>query len=73
MTAIFSRIRFNTRQVIAMAVFVALASAAQMVSPMLVSGMISSDEKTIIILAAAMAALAHASGRRRGNSGSAAR
>ena len=62
MTAIFSRIRLNTRQVAAMAVFVALASAAQMVSPMLVSGMISSvsgsDEKTIIILAAAMAALA---------------
>ena len=62
MTAIFSRIRLNTRQVAAMAVFVALASAAQMISPTLVSGMISSvsssDEKTIIILAAAMIALA---------------
>ena len=40
MTAIFSRIRFNIRQVAAMAVFVAVASIAQMISPTLVSGMI---------------------------------
>lgn len=62
MTAIFSRIRFNTRQVAAMAVFVAVASIAQMISPTLVSGMIGSvsgnDEKTVILLAAAMIALA---------------
>ena len=62
MTAIFSRIRFNTRQIAAMAVFVAVASIAQMISPTLVSGMIGSvsgnDEKTVILLAAAMIALA---------------
>ena len=62
MTAILSRIRFNTRQVIAMAVFVTIASVAQMISPTLVSGMIDavsgSNEKTIILLAAAMIALA---------------
>lgn len=62
MTAIFSRIRFNTRQVVGMVVFVTIASAAQMISPTLVSSMIDSangnDEKTIIILAVVMAALA---------------
>ena len=49
MKVIFSRIRFNTRQVVAMAVFVMIASAAQMISPTLVSWMIDSvsgsDEK----------------------------
>ena len=62
MKAIFSRIKFNTRQVVAMAVFVTIASAAQMISPTLVSWMIDSvsgsDEKAIIILAVAMIALA---------------
>ena len=62
MKAIFSRIKFNTRQVVAMAVFVTIASAAQMISPTLVSRMIDSvsgsDEKAIIILAVAMIALA---------------
>ena len=62
MTAIFSRIRLNTRQVVAMVVFVMIASIAQMVSPTLVSRMIDGvsghDEKTIILLAAAMIVLA---------------
>ena len=61
MTAIFSRIRFNTRQIATMIVFVTIASIAQMVSPSLVSRMIDgvsgSDEKTIILLAAAMIVL----------------
>ena len=61
MTAIFSRIRFNTRQIATMIVFVTIASIAQMVSPTLVSRMIDgvsgSDEKTIILLAAAMIVL----------------
>lgn len=62
MKTILSRIRFNTRQLTAMAVFVAVASVAQMVSPTLVSRMIDSvsghDEKAIVLLAAAMVALA---------------
>ena len=61
-TAILSRIRINTRQAVAMVAFVALSSVAQMVSPALVSGMIDgvsgSDEKTILVLAAVMVALA---------------
>ena len=40
MTAIFSRVRLNARQVAAMVVFVMLASLAQMVAPALVSRMI---------------------------------
>ena len=62
MTAIFSRIRFNARQIAAMVAFVVIASIAQMISPTLVSRMINSvssnDEKTVIILAAGMIALA---------------
>ena len=40
MTAIFSRVRLNARQVAAMVVFVMLASLAQMIAPVLVSRMI---------------------------------
>ena len=62
MTSILSRIRFNTRQVFGMVIFVVIASVAQMISPSLVSSMISSvngnDEQTVIFLAAAMVALA---------------
>ena len=57
MTAIFSRVRLNARQVAAMVVFVMLASLAQMVAPALVSRMIDgvagNDQKTIIVLAIA--------------------
>ena len=56
--AIFSRVRLNLRQVIIMVVFVAIASAAQMVSPTLVSVMIDSvsdnNQSIIIYLAIAM-------------------
>lgn len=61
MTAILSGIRFKTRQVVTMVVFVTIASIVQMVSPTLVSkmtdGVSGNDEKPIIILAAAMIAL----------------
>lgn len=52
MSAIFSRVKLNKRQVIAMVLFVTIASAAQMVSPTLVSMMIdgvSNNDQTIII------------------------
>ena len=51
MFAIFGRVKLNKRQVIAMVVFVTIASVAQMVSPTLVSLMIdgvSSNDQTII-------------------------
>ena len=51
MFAIFGRVKLNKRQVIAMVVFVTIASVAQMVSPALVSLMIdgvSSNDQTII-------------------------
>ena len=58
MTAIFSRIRFNTGQVARMVVFALLASVAQLMAPTMVSMMIDcvndDKEKKIIVLAAAM-------------------
>ena len=58
MTAIFSRVRLNARQVAAMVGFVILASLAQMVAQALVSRMIDgvagNDQKTIIVLAIAI-------------------
>ena len=61
MTAIFSRVRLNARQVAAMVVFVMLASLAQMIAPVLVSRMIDgvagNAQKTIIVLAIAMIGL----------------
>ena len=61
MTAIFSRVRLNARQLAAMVVFVILASLAQMVAPAIVSRMIDgvagNDQKTIIVLAIAMIVL----------------
>lgn len=61
MSAIFSRVKLNRRQVIIMVVFVAIASVAQMVSPTLVSMMIdavsNSNQSIIIGLAIAMAVL----------------
>lgn len=58
MTAIFSRVRFNERQAIAMVVFVLISSAGQMIAPSLPSMMIdrvsSSDQTAIIYLAIAM-------------------
>lgn len=61
MLAILSRVRLNLRQVIVMVVFVAIASAAQMVSPTLVSMIIDSvsdnNQSIIIYLAIAMLVL----------------
>lgn len=58
MTAIFSRVKFNKRQVIAMVVFVLIASAGQMVTPSLLSMMLdrvsSNDQTAIIYLSIAM-------------------
>ena len=59
---ILSRVKLNKRQVIAMVVFVTISSAAQMVSPTLVSIMIdgvsNNDQTTIIYLAIAIIVLA---------------
>ncbi len=58
MTAIFSRIKFNTGQVVITVVFALLASIAQLLAPTMVSMMIDcvsdNKEKTIIILAVAI-------------------
>ena len=62
MKTIFSRVKLNRKQMIAMVVFALLASLAQLVAPTLVSIMIDyigdNDTKMIIILAVAMIVLA---------------
>lgn len=61
MSELFSRVKFNRRQVIAMVAFVVISSAAQMLAPMLVSKMIDGvgdDNQTIVVyLAVAMIVL----------------
>ena len=58
MRTILSRVRFNTRHMVAMIVFAALASISQLTAPAMVSSMIDgvsdNDETMIIILAVAM-------------------
>ena len=63
MSAIFSRIKLNTKQVVAMVIFIVIASLGQMIptallSPMINDGVSGDNQELIIVLGIAMAVLA---------------